>query len=286
MKFPSALNVGLCLIVTCAFCKAAKRKDARPTTQAAYDEYQTAIDKAEDRFTEATLEAEHKYLNALDTAFKAAMKDADLDSANQISAAKKEIEAKISETDSAMPRTVDLLPFIDVHRDAISGNWRTDDGELFSDAQKTRIEIPYEPPAEYDFVINFTRLQGNQSIAQICSHGRTQFLCALAWGDGNTFAGIGMISGLGPENNSLGTKMNLENGREHVAIVQVRTDEIQFYLDGKLISHHETDFKDMGLPENRGLYDSVALGLDTWESPTVFHKVQLIEISGHGHEIK
>ena len=57
---------------------------------------------------------------------------------------------------NAKPRTVDLIPLIDVDKDAVSGTWTLDHGAIVSDESDwARLRIPYEPPDEYDFRIEF-----------------------------------------------------------------------------------------------------------------------------------
>jgi len=70
--------------------------------------------------------------------------------------------------------TVDLMHFIDPARDSCgAGQWQKRDNELISgDETPMQIAIPYAPPEEYDFRIEFTRDGGNNCIEQgVCESG-------------------------------------------------------------------------------------------------------------------
>jgi hypothetical protein len=275
---------GLLAMASCVVCPAKSRAPGIPSTQPAYDAYTTAVASAQTQFSRDTLAAKRKYAEALDAAMKSAMKNSELAEANRLAEVKQQMDSEIAETDSIARRTIDLMTFIDPHRDAVVGEWRMEHGDLFSDAtESARIEIPYEPPAEYDLVVDFTRESGNNDVDLIGYHARVQFWCVLA-GLENSLAGLEWIHGQSSHDNPATSHASIENGRPSEAIVRVRNDGIEVYLDGKLVTQYRTDFTDMSNPQE--LHDSVALGVGSWRSPTVFHKIRLIEISGHGHEIK
>src|SRR5262249_451802 len=55
-------------------------------------------------------------------------------------------------------QAIKLLPVVEIAKDRVHGTWEKKDGALVSGPeQRARIEIPYIPPAEYDFRIAFTR---------------------------------------------------------------------------------------------------------------------------------
>ena len=67
---------------------------------------------------------------------------------------------KHGDRSSANPKeSIDLLPMIDVDKDLVSGKWIKADGFLESPKQfGARIEIPFEPPAEYELTVVATPL--------------------------------------------------------------------------------------------------------------------------------
>jgi hypothetical protein len=50
--------------------------------------------------------------------------------------------------------SIDLLALVDVTQDRVSGEWNVADGKLISPkAYGSRIELPYQPPEEYELVV-------------------------------------------------------------------------------------------------------------------------------------
>ncbi len=183
-------------------------------------------------------------------------------------------------------QAVDLLPFVDPAKDAVVGTWGRKDGGLVSDAARfARLEIPYEPPAEYDFRIVFTRQMGSD-VVQILSRSGRSFYWDMA-ADRNRIFGLGTIRGAPaiqiPQNPTAQRRATgLVDGRRHVSIVRVRQDGVQAYLDGKLLAEWKPASGDLGIIPEWRLRSEGALGLGNWESPTTYHAVQLLEVSGAG----
>src|SRR5205823_2592434 len=75
------------------------------------------------------------------------------------------------------PRVVNLLPLVDANADAVIGAWKMADGALVSgNGDAARLQLPYQPPAEYDFVIEYTRQTGIGGIGQILAKSGTSFV--------------------------------------------------------------------------------------------------------------
>jgi len=185
------------------------------------------------------------------------------------------------------PRVVNLISLVDVQRDAVKGTWVLANGALVSDSGgHSRIEFAYQPPDEYDFRIVFTRTEGPDSVNQICASQGRQFAWQMGgWSD--TFCGFYEIGGLGPSKNLSGRSAAkwLENGQEYTSIVKVRKTGVEAYLDGKLISAWKTDFSDMGLNREWALRRNDVLGVGTYQSPTSFRTIEVIEITGTGRTL-
>ena len=60
---------------------------------------------------------------------------------------------------------------MDVHRDTIGGGWTVESaGGIKTDGKAepdSRLKIPYEPPEEYDFLIEFRHLKGRDMVFQV-----------------------------------------------------------------------------------------------------------------------
>lgn len=177
---------------------------------------------------------------------------------------------------STSPRKVDLLKLVDPSRDTIDGTWMFVNGQLKSnDALRARINIPYDPPREYDFVIEFTRNAGIDCVVQDFTNVRQ---CAWMMGGWKgTINGFHLVNDKTAQYNPGSDKsFILENGQRHTSLVRVRRNYIEGVVDGKVLVHHETDGNNL-LSKEWSV--TAPLGLGTCQSPTTFHRAELIEVS-------
>ncbi len=66
--------------------------------------------------------------------------------------------------------TIDLLPYFDVKKGVVEREWTFDHGTLVShNAENSLIQSSYRPPAEYDYIIEVTRVKGDA--VQVFSRG-------------------------------------------------------------------------------------------------------------------
>jgi len=178
---------------------------------------------------------------------------------------------------------VDLMPLIDVKRDTVKGTWRKSNGELASDdAGPSVLQIPYYPPKEYDYRIEFTRKSGERALAQLLATGSSQFQFDWSGWYGDVF-GFGMIGNLSTKDNeSTKIRAPLETGRRYLAEIRIRKNGAQAWLDGELVTELKTDYSNVSLHELAVIPDKKALGLLTHRTPTVFHKIEVREVTGEG----
>jgi hypothetical protein len=172
-------------------------------------------------------------------------------------------------------RAINLLALIDPERHTLGGNWRKENGELISDhSHRAKVYVPYKPPAEYDFKIEFTRLGVDNCVAQMFTHNKSAALILGGWK--GTASGFQQLNGKSANSNSttvLGIKWEI--GKRHTSIVKVRKDGIEAWLDGERICVYATDGADL---HNRDWpINEAALGIGSEVSPTVFHSIELIE---------
>lgn len=182
-------------------------------------------------------------------------------------------------SDLAAPvETVDLLALVDVDRDAVKGRWtKTKDG-LASDASVPfcRLKLPFSPPSEYDFRIEFTSEGGNDVLQLLTLGGRDFTWLMGAWGgrhDGFDTVRDHPLTREGV--NMIGAPSAVRRGQRHTSLVQVRLNSIAATIDGKLVVSHATDGSDLGMPPDWSVGDG-ALGLGTTYDAVVFHKVELV----------
>jgi len=187
-------------------------------------------------------------------------------------------------TDSSWAGAVDLLSLIESQRDSVAGTWTVRDGSLIAEkALFGRLEIPYQPPQEYDFRILFSRQDGSDSVTQILSRSGRSFGWTMG-GSNNAVFGFETINGVSAAANQTTVKgaVGLENGRKYTSVVKVRDQSVKAYLDGRLLSEWKTDYADMDIYKDWKLRNSSLLGLGSWNSTTVFHRVEMLEVTGKG----
>jgi hypothetical protein len=180
---------------------------------------------------------------------------------------------------------INLLALIDPAKDAARGNWKKNDFGLISDnAEAAKLVIPYQPPEEYDYRITFTRQEGDHGVAQVLSKGGRCFALEMGLFP-NKACGFNLVAGLGGNHKNNPTTVpgiELTNGQKHTSIVQVRNTGVSAYLDGVLIKDYKTDFRDMDAPYPWKWPTPSCLGVGSWASPTTFHELKVIEVSGKG----
>jgi hypothetical protein len=149
---------------------------------------------------------------------------------------------------TVIPNTINLLALINPSKDSINGHWSLQDGELHSDEGiRSRIAIPYMPPAEYDFRIELTRVSGGPSVVQILGTAGHRFAWIACWGD--NLRGFEVINGRDANDNATTVKGSrfLEKAQRYISVVQVRKNSVAAYIDGKLITKYATDGSDLTL---------------------------------------
>jgi len=139
---------------------------------------------------------------------------------------------------------IDLLARLDLGRHTAYGTWRAEAGGIVCDLDRRAcVQFPYEPPEEYDFRIEFTRLEGRDSVAQICSRSGKRF----TWEHG--LVGDQLSAFLAQVNNPRRLppqwEGRLESQRRHTSIVQVRKNGCRGFLDGRLLCDWGTDFSEV-----------------------------------------
>jgi hypothetical protein len=182
-------------------------------------------------------------------------------------------------------RVVNLMPLIDLGKDVVSGTWRLSNGQPTSgDGRFDRIRIPYEPPEEYDFIIEFTRQGSNDVVCQILSHSGHSF----EWINGanrNTVSGFERIDGRGAGDGKTAVvlKATQDQGKRHRSVVKIRKHSIAAYVDGNLMVEYPTDFSDLTVHGEFNI-GSDAIGIGSLGS-TTFHTIEVIEVTGTGHQL-
>ena len=173
----------------------------------------------------------------------------------------------------------DLLGYIDPEKDLVSGTWQ---GRRLSSGPTgdARLELPYQPPEEYDLRIGFTRIRGND-VNVILSHSGRSFEWMMG-GSLNTVSGFELIRGERATINPTVLRAGgLVDGRPYTLILQVRNAGVAAYLDGRFQVGWSTDYRDMSISPEWRLRTASALGLGV-VGEAQFRKMEVLEIKGEG----
>ncbi|EMI51795.1 DJ-1/PfpI family protein [Rhodopirellula sallentina] len=170
----------------------------------------------------------------------------------------------------------DLLPRIDVDRQTVSGTWTKSESAITASANgASRLTLPFQPKSEYDFRVSFTRNNGAHSIALFFATGQGQASFEVdAWGQ--HLAGIQNINGETiQENDTRVNDVQLENGRRYTAMVEVRSDHIAAYLDGKRLAEMPLTGQRLTVPSIWTIPDTTVLAVGAYASETVFDSIEV-----------
>lgn len=211
--------------------------------------------------------------------------------------------AAASQPVSAEGRVIDLLAAVELKRDALDPGWIRDANGLALTGTATderwgpRLQLPYQPPAEYEVITEFTPTSEGHAILQLLSAQGRGFAFVLGrrgtnqWTSG--FEGYDRLSTSKLTPTATLIPANLETGRRYRSRVEVRTGSLRAWLDEKPLIDWSGDFKHLGSSEpvpdsaktespGRGkLHDTLHLGLRSFRD-VVFHSIAVREISGPG----
>ncbi|MGD0094312.1 MAG: hypothetical protein ABSE73_30765, partial [Planctomycetota bacterium] len=179
---------------------------------------------------------------------------------------------------------IDLLALVDPTKDSVSGKWDAKGGALICDnAMTARVRIPYRPPTEYDFRIQFTRLSGSDCLAQILSASGRQF-AFMAGGEGNKVFGLELIAGKQCFENPTAVRRPtcLVTGRRYMLLAQVRNNGVRMYLDGVFLTGFVGEYSQMSVRDHWAVADPATLGLASWDNTVAFHAAEVLEVTGQG----
>jgi len=180
------------------------------------------------------------------------------------------------------PRAINLLALVDPVRDRVKGQWRFEPAGLVCDNDlQARLRIPYQPPEEYDFYIEFTRLDGQFAVAQMLARGDKQF--AWLMDEGKQMVCQLFVPPRGNREDIITVEGGpfLQNGRRHSSLVRVRNNGVATFLDGRPMCRYATDYANVWLHQS-WMIPEHCLGVGAYNSRVVFHVIEVVEVSGRG----
>ena len=182
-------------------------------------------------------------------------------------------------------RVVDLLKMVklDGSGDVLIGQWSHEPDGLHCQGWSL-LRLPYRPPAEYDFTIEFTinKVDSNGDVYQICSVGDTGFAWMMGR-DGNANCGFYSVDGFYDPPSRRAPPI-FESGKRYRSVVSVRRDGVTAEIDNTGPLHFNTNFQGVRY------LDLCCAGLDVLGIATlnnaVFHEIKVQEVSGQGRPIR
>lgn len=167
-----------------------------------------------------------------------------------------------------------LLPAVRPAEQKANGGWRMVAGELVSDATVCALRLPATPPENfsYDVAVEFTRTGGRNSVGVFLPTAAGTGVFELdAWERG--LGGLQLIDGQDMRSHGLTFPAALRNGERQRLILEVRGARVTAIWNGA--TRRVWDLAGRRFTNN-WMWDAGAdmgLGLASWNSPTVFHRV-------------
>jgi serine/threonine protein kinase len=189
---------------------------------------------------------------------------------------------------STTAKSIDLLALVDVQRDAGVGNWkRVSDGVSCENPDGANIlQLPYEPPEEYDFEVEFTATSSGLNVNQYIAAGGTMFAWKLnSHGVNPPLYGFELLDGKFAKDNkeaAVQIPEPIRIGQRYRSTVQVRRGSLRTLLDGKDLVNWAGDFKRFSTETVTPMKYPGRVGIGSWRRPVTFHSVTVREISGTG----
>ena len=177
---------------------------------------------------------------------------------------------------------VNIMPLIDVARDAISGNWKIKQQVTLNaqgDFQPAILQFPTKTPREYELLIAFARLKGDGELAVIVSNHGVQAAAIIGLGQGK-IAGFSLVDGKAAKENATSVRsLAIKEKQKYIAKISVRKNKMQLFLDGQLITTWETTSGELTSNSFWGLRDKSAIGLGVKKSEYAFYNITMRDLS-------
>ncbi len=176
-----------------------------------------------------------------------------------------------------------LLPAVRPAEQTANGGWRIQAGELVSDAAVCALRLPVAPPRDfyYDVAVEFTRTAGRNSVGVFLPTAAGTGVFELdAWERG--LGGLQLIDGQDMRAHGLTFPAALRNGERQRLILEVRGARVTAVWNGA--ARRTWDLAGRSFTNN-WMWDAGAdmgLGLASWKSPTVFHRVAFRAVAPSG----
>ncbi len=181
------------------------------------------------------------------------------------------------------PRTVNLLELANPIHQVVMGQWELVSGALVvDDTRAARMNFPYKPPAEYDYIVTFVTTKPDGNIAFLLSKGKVPFTWSL-----NTrgqMARLEDINGHSIINNPCLRKYVVEPWKQYTAEIRVRKSGVTCLINGQVVQEeYKTDYSDLSRNKKWTMQHKRLLGIGSYSGfINIILEAKVREITGHG----
>ncbi|MCX6906506.1 MAG: alpha-L-fucosidase, partial [Verrucomicrobia bacterium] len=196
--------------------------------------------------------------------------------------------AAVSATPAAMQNAINLLLLVDPQKDAVKGQWTlTDEGVRLEKPELAGVlDLPYAPPEEYDFEIEFTPQSDGRNVNQFLVAAGRSFAWKLnLYGQQPPIHGLDLLDGKLAKNRDEAVAqkpLTLEPGQRYTSKVEVRRGSLRALVNGEEFMRWSGDFNRLSLEPIFKLHDDRHLGVGSVTRGVVFHHIEVREVTGKG----
>jgi len=179
---------------------------------------------------------------------------------------------------ASLREPVDLLKLVDLERDVVSGEWLWNGKTLTSPAKPmwARLQIPFQPPSEYELTAVIERLGGNTSAhLGIVVDGR-QGMIVL---DGIDVTGLDLTDELFNANSTTYAGKLLPSGKQVSLSVRIRPRSVTMTCDGKQIFDWYGDPSRLFVRKETQVPDPKKLFVGIFDQRFRFHELRISPLS-------
>ena len=178
---------------------------------------------------------------------------------------------------------IDVLSFVQLPRDQISGDWKLSNGSVISPNEKfARLRIPVVPPREYDLTLDVELKSKNRDVmfAMTAPSGHRFGVNFQAYTN-RVWNGIDFIDGKSCQKNETKFKGDvLEHGKVNQIVISVRKAGIEVKVNKQMICRYRGEFKRLSNPSRWEEPDRSCLMIGSHDSEMHVHSAVLRSLVG------
>lgn len=199
------------------------------------------------------------------------------------------VEKRIAQAKSALIAAsgrIDLLALFDPAKDVVKGQWEsTPDGLMSDRGNESRVAFPYQPPGEYDLIIEFTRLEGTEYMMALFTWSGNNGACVIK----SSLCGFSLIDKhrVGADNPTIRNLDRIITTRQrHRLVLEVRRQGVRALMDNveltSFVGRPDQLSQDGNWAIRKGLLGIAKVG----DGRFVYHSAELRPVTGTGKPLR